>query len=78
MNPTTSYEATRRFFARFITAVTQVSDTRIINAFANTKREHFVGPAPWHIRAGSGYIITETDDPIVLYQDVLVGLDPAR
>lgn len=74
----TSYETARRFYAQFVTAEAEVSDPRIIDAFPSIKRERFVGPAPWHIRVSNGYIVTETDDPIILYQNILVGLDPAR
>lgn len=71
-----SYEAVRRFYAQFVAAEGEVTDTRIVEAFASIKREQFVGPAPWYIRIPSGYMVTETNDPIVLYQNILVGLVP--
>jgi protein-L-isoaspartate(D-aspartate) O-methyltransferase len=70
--------AARQFFARFITATVGVHNQRIANAFATVAREDFVGPGPWHICAGDGYILTESDDPVVLYQNILVGLAPER
>ena len=73
-----SHEVIRRFYAQLVTTLGGVLDARIVDAFANVKREQFVGPGPWHIRVGEGYLITETDDPIVLYQDILVGLIPTR
>jgi protein-L-isoaspartate(D-aspartate) O-methyltransferase len=73
-----SCEAARRFYARLITAKADVTDAPIVDAFAYVKREDFVGAGPWHIKVGPGYLMTETDDPVVLYQDILVGLSPDR
>jgi protein-L-isoaspartate(D-aspartate) O-methyltransferase len=70
--------AARQFFARFVTATVGVHNQRIVNAFATVAREDFVGPGPWHIFVGDGYIVTESDDPVVLYQNILVGLAPER
>lgn len=75
---TNSYDTVRRFYARLVAAEGEVADARFVEAFATIKREQFVGPAPWHIRVGKGYMVTETDDPIVLYQNILVGLAPDR
>ena len=33
-----------------------------------------MGPGPWKIFTGGGYIATPTDDPAFLYQDVTVAL----
>jgi protein-L-isoaspartate(D-aspartate) O-methyltransferase len=73
-----SHEALHRFYAQLVTAKGEVSDARIVAAFASVKREQFVGPGPWHVQVGSGYTTTESDDPIVLYQDILIGLAPER
>ncbi len=74
----TSLEAQRCFFARFVSAKAGIADPRIIDAFNAIRREQFVGKGPWSIQVGDGYISTETDDPTVLYQDILVGLDVQR
>jgi protein-L-isoaspartate(D-aspartate) O-methyltransferase len=74
----TSYETHRRFYARFVAAQGEVVDAKIIEAFATIRREQFVGQAPWHIRVSNGYLTTETDDPSILYQDILIGLAPDR
>jgi protein-L-isoaspartate(D-aspartate) O-methyltransferase len=73
-------EAHRNFFANLITASAGVpkSDGRLAAAFASTPREQFVGPGPWKIFVGSGYIETPSDDPAFLYQDVTVGIAPER
>ena len=73
-----SLEVLHRFYAQFVTAKAKVTDTRIVDAFASVKREQFVGPGPWHVQVGNGYTTTETADPIVLYQDILIGLAPER
>jgi protein-L-isoaspartate(D-aspartate) O-methyltransferase len=70
--------AARQFFARYITASAGVSDTRIIRAFMTVAREDFLGPGPWHVNVDNGYILTETADPVVLYQNILIGLAPER
>jgi protein-L-isoaspartate(D-aspartate) O-methyltransferase len=71
-------EAFRRFYARLITKAADVTDSRVVEAFASVPRESFMGPGPWLIRVSEDYISTETDDPAVLYQDILVGLVPEK
>ena len=68
----------RRFYAELIVKSAGASDARLIDAFAGVPREDFVGPGPWPIFVGSGYLPTVSNDPALLYQDVLVGLDTAR
>jgi protein-L-isoaspartate(D-aspartate) O-methyltransferase len=68
----------RDFYARLITARAEVDDARIIDAFRTIERERFVGPGPWAVKVPNGYLSTETDDPAVLYQDILVGLVPEK
>ena len=68
----------RDFYANFIVKSVGSSSGELIAAFAVTKREHFVGKGPWPIFVGSGYIPTLSDDPRLLYQDVLVGLATER
>jgi protein-L-isoaspartate(D-aspartate) O-methyltransferase len=66
----------RRFYADLVTA--GCTDPRIATIFVSLKRERFAGPGPWQIRAGGRYVATPDDDPVWLYQDVLVALDAAR
>jgi protein-L-isoaspartate(D-aspartate) O-methyltransferase len=43
------------------------------------RREHFLGPGPWPmLRWPHCYVLTPSDDPVYLYQDVLVGIIPER
>jgi protein-L-isoaspartate(D-aspartate) O-methyltransferase len=66
----------RNFFAKLITASAGVSEGPLRDAFACTAREDFVGEGPWKILTTSGYIETPSDDPVFLYQDVLIALQP--
>jgi protein-L-isoaspartate(D-aspartate) O-methyltransferase len=68
----------RDFYANFIVKSVGSSSGELIAAFAVTEREHFVGKGPWPIFVGSGYMPTLSDDPRLLYQDVLVGLATDR
>jgi protein-L-isoaspartate(D-aspartate) O-methyltransferase len=67
-------EAHRTFFARLITASIGQPEGRVTAAFASTPRERFVGPGPWSIFTASGYIETPSDDPVFLYQNIVVAL----
>ena len=77
-NTKNNHETLRRFYARLVTASAGVAEPRIVAGFATVKREQFIGPGPWQIAVAGGYMATETDDPIVLYQDIVVGLVPDR
>ena len=68
----------RSFFARLICAAANVRDPRIEQAFAVVRREPFVGPGPWSIFTGEGYVETPDDDPAFIYQNTLVALDRER
>ena len=72
-------EAHRSFFANLVAVSAGVpNDGRVAAAFASTAREHFVGPGPWKVFVGGGYIETPSADPAFLYQDVTVALAPER
>lgn len=73
-----SIEEHRRFYAEFIVRSAGFNDQRLIDAFASVAREHFLGPGPWPVFVGSGYIPTVDDDPRSIYHDVLVGLATDR
>src|SRR6201989_639251 len=70
--------ALRRFYARYITAFADVTDARLIEAFAQIEREKFLSKGPWLESAGGVYLDTETNDPAVLYQNILIALAPER
>jgi protein-L-isoaspartate(D-aspartate) O-methyltransferase len=68
----------RDFYASFITANAEVRDERIIKAFASVRREDFLPPGPWQVLVPNGYVKTPTADPALLYQDIVVAIDPHR
>ncbi len=68
----------RNFYANFIVRSQGSSSEALIAAFACVERERYVGKGPWQIFIGSGYLSTISDDPRLLYQDVLVGLAADR
>src|SRR5262245_4348243 len=69
-------EAHKMFFAQLVTASVGVPATErnLIEAFASTPRERFVGDGPWQVFTRGGYIQTPSDDPALLYQDITVAL----
>jgi protein-L-isoaspartate(D-aspartate) O-methyltransferase len=68
-------QAHRLFFAKLITANAGIAPgSELEAALASTPREEFVGPPPWRIFTRSGYVESPTDDPALLYQDVVVSL----
>jgi protein-L-isoaspartate(D-aspartate) O-methyltransferase len=73
-------EAHRVFFANLITSTVGVpkDDRRLVDAFASTPRENFLGPGPWKVFAGGRLVETPSADPSFLYQDVVVNLSPDR
>src|ERR1700730_4299648 len=73
-----SHEILRRFYARLVLGTSGIAEPRIVDAFATVRREQFVGPGPWQVWIDGGCMGTETDDPIVLYQDILIALAPDR
>ncbi|MEZ5926746.1 MAG: protein-L-isoaspartate(D-aspartate) O-methyltransferase [Hyphomicrobiaceae bacterium] len=68
----------RQFYAALMTASVGVTDPRVIKAFATVPREQFLGPGPWQVVVENGYMTTPSDDPELLYQDIVVALSPSR
>jgi protein-L-isoaspartate(D-aspartate) O-methyltransferase len=79
MDRETELAIVRRAYAKQIMAAAGVVDPRIEAAYAQIRREDFLGPGPWQIlRASFGYSATPDADPVLLYTDQLVGLVPER
>ena len=71
----TDLQILRRAYARHICFAAEADDPRLETAFAEIRREGFMGPGPWPMaRFGYNYHPTPDDDPHWLYQDALVGL----
>ena len=69
----------RRAYARQMLAILGVDNPAIEAAFAAAPREAFLGPPPWTASSPfGGYRPLSGSDPVVLYQDLLIALDPAR
>jgi protein-L-isoaspartate(D-aspartate) O-methyltransferase len=67
----------RQSYARLLAATAGLSaeHQRLIDAFATVPREQFLGPPPWQVLSGFGYV-NSLSDPALLYQDALVALKP--
>jgi protein-L-isoaspartate(D-aspartate) O-methyltransferase len=78
----TALATVRRGYARQMLAlvgIDRLKAGRLEEAFATIPRERFLGPPPWKImRPPAGYLDLRQNDPVLLYQDVLVALAPER
>ena len=69
----------RRRFAEKIAKRQKITDARLIEAFADTPRERYLGPGPWLVLNNArDYVVTESDDPALVYVNAPIALDPAR
>jgi protein-L-isoaspartate(D-aspartate) O-methyltransferase len=69
----------RRAYARQVTFLGNGRNAALEQAFADVRREDYLGAGPWPIlRWMGGYEPTPDADPSWLYADVLVGLVPIR
>ena len=73
-----SIEDHRAFYANFVVRSGGSSNGKLIAAFAAIKREQYVGAGPWSVFVSPGYISTASDDPRLLYQDIVVAIAPER
>lgn len=78
---TSNLERTRREFADRVEKLAELRTAGLTRGFATVPRERFVGPGPWKLLKPpmeQGYVDTPDDDPVHLYDTVLVALDAAR
>lgn len=68
----------RRAYAKQILAVFRVDDERVEAAFAQVRREHYLGPGPLSMLRYEDYVLTPDADPVHLYVNTLVGIIPER
>ncbi len=71
-------KAARRRYGRKMAAASHSGDPRLAEVFATVPREAFVPEGPWELWADGAYTVTPDADPVRLYRDVLVALDPAK
>ena len=75
---TASIQTHRDFYANYVVRRGGSTDDRLIAAFSIVPREDYVGPGPWSVFTGAGYLSTISDEPYLLYQDILIGLSTER
>jgi protein-L-isoaspartate(D-aspartate) O-methyltransferase len=69
----------RRAYAKQILAAVEIDDPSLELAFAQVRREDFLGPGPWVIpRWFGGYLPTPSADPVYLYIDNVVQIIAVR
>jgi protein-L-isoaspartate(D-aspartate) O-methyltransferase len=69
----------RRAYARQMLALAGAGDDeQLERAFSKVRREDFLGKTPWRLSVGFGYRDLPSDDPVPLYQDVLLALAADR
>ncbi|GAC1370996.1 MAG: methyltransferase [Aquirhabdus sp.] len=73
-----SIQGVRARYARQIVASAGATNARLVAAFAAVAREDFLGAGPWPVCTGFGYQLTASDDPRLLYHDILIGLATDR
>ncbi|MCK1362320.1 methyltransferase domain-containing protein [Bradyrhizobium sp. 199] len=69
--------------ARYVALIARregITSPRLLEALAAVPREAFLGKGPWRIKseAARSYRLTPSDDPIHLYDNVLVAIDARR
>ena len=69
----------RRAYAKQVLCDAETSFDRLENAFAEVRREDYLGRGPWPLcRWWEHYIWSPSDDPVYLYTNDPVGIDPGR
>jgi protein-L-isoaspartate(D-aspartate) O-methyltransferase len=71
----------RQQFAETISRSAGLRSDRLVQALREVPREDYLGPGPWKVMRFTfpmKYEETPDDDPIHLYEDVMVALDAAR
>lgn len=70
----------RRAYAKQILVASGVSDdVPLEEAFAKVQRERFLGDPPWFVaRSSRGYEPVASEDPVIVYQDMLFALASHR
>ncbi|HME74003.1 MAG TPA: rRNA adenine N-6-methyltransferase family protein [Myxococcota bacterium] len=72
----------RTDYAREVCSGAEVGSEAVLRAFATVPREDYLGKGPWRLLRPEllpdGYETTPDDDPVHLYQNVLVAIDEER
>lgn len=79
VSPVLELAELRAGYARAVCAMTGIATPAVLRAFATVPRERYLPPGPWPVLRHDGFYETTPDaDPVHLYRDVTVGLDPER
>src|SRR5215467_8773233 len=68
----------RRAYARQMLGIGNIRNDRLELAYATIRREHFLGPEPWQIVQWPPGPLLPANDPVYVYQDVVLALAPER
>jgi protein-L-isoaspartate(D-aspartate) O-methyltransferase len=68
----------RALYGRMMAAASGSDDPRIAEVFGMLPREAFLPSGPWHMLVAQRYVETPSADPVHLYQNALVAIDPER
>jgi protein-L-isoaspartate(D-aspartate) O-methyltransferase len=68
----------RRAYARQMLGVAGVRNDRLEHVFATIRREDFLGTEPWQIVRRPPGPALPVNDPVYIYQDVVLALAPER
>lgn len=68
----------RALYGRMMAAASGSDDPRIGRVFETLPREDFLPPGPWHMLVAQHYVQTPSADPVHLYRNALVAIDPER
>jgi len=68
----------RRAYARQMLGIVNVRNDRLEQVFATIRREDFLGPEPWRIVQWASGPTLPVNDPVYVYQDVVLALAPER
>jgi len=79
MDRETELAVIRRAYAKQTLARAKVDNPQIESAYADVRREDYLGPGPWQVFDLRGaYFPTPNGDPVYLYTDDLFGIVPER
>ncbi|MEM8811336.1 MAG: rRNA adenine N-6-methyltransferase family protein [Pseudomonadota bacterium] len=68
----------RAIYARFLGRASDWDDPRLEEAFRLIRREAFLPDGPWLVLTADQFVPTPSDNPHLLYQNVLIALDPDK
>src|SRR5437016_1784338 len=68
----------RRAYARQMLGIAGVRNERLERVFATIRREDFLGAEPWRIVQDPPGPALPVNDPVYIYQDVVLALAPER